>query len=194
MPRKPGSSAHQVVGRQDEHHVVVGAIEGGRRERDRRGRVAADGLGQEHVLAELRQLLADDAHVPAVGHDGDVPGGDELGHDPVPRPLQQRPIPDQGQERLGALRAGERPEAGASPAGEDDCVHREVVPSWCGMPALVRDGGPPAALTFGLDNWRRCGNVTTPDTHRPKEPRMTTDFTDTIPGTARQRAAWPRTT
>ena len=56
----------------------------------------------------------------AIGHDRDVVG--QPGQ-PVDRPLQQRALAEQRQERLRALGSAQRVEAGPAAAGQDDGVH-----------------------------------------------------------------------
>ena len=57
------------VGRDDQHHLVVGLVDGDRGEGDGGGGVAAHRLEQD---VRVRQLVADEALVAAFGDDGDV--------------------------------------------------------------------------------------------------------------------------
>ena len=91
------------VGRHDDHHLVVGPVDGERRQGDRRGGVPAHRL-EEHPA--VGQLVADEALVAPVGHDRDVvrrqPGG---------RRLQERSSPSSGRNgfgRSGRLRGWSR--------------------------------------------------------------------------------------
>jgi hypothetical protein len=119
-----------VVCREDQHHVVVGAVQRLRGKRDRGRRVPADGLGQQHPRREVGKLLAHESGVSTIGHDRHVLRTHQVRNDPVPRPLEERAIPDQPQERLRVLRARERPEARASPAGKDDRVQLAPPSVW----------------------------------------------------------------
>ena len=99
------------------------AVELQRRERDRGRGVPAHRLGDH---ADARQLRADHRPVPALGDDGDVVGlQPELGvaDDPVDRPLEQRALVEQRQERLGRLGSAERPQPRPAAAGHHDRVH-----------------------------------------------------------------------
>ena len=77
----------RVVGRQDEHHLVLGAVDGERGERDRRGRVPALGLGDD--AADTRHLPRHESGVALIRHDVHVADIDER-VEPRDRPLEQR--------------------------------------------------------------------------------------------------------
>ena len=73
---------------------------------------------------DVRGLLADDPLVAAIGDDRDVVG--QAGQ-ALDRPLQQGALAEQWQERLGALGAAQRVEAGPAAAGQDDGIHAPLV-------------------------------------------------------------------
>ena len=74
--------------------------------------------------AHARCLLADDALVAPVGDDRDVVG--QAGQ-ALDRPLQEGALAEQRQERLGALGAAQRVQAGPAAAGQDDGIHAPLV-------------------------------------------------------------------
>ena len=109
------------VGRDDDHDVLRRSIEGGRRQRDGSGRVAAHRLEQERGVGDL---ITDDPLVAAVGDDGDVVG--QTAQPPL-RGLEQGFVAEQGQEGLWALGPAQRMESGPAAAGHDDGVHVLVI-------------------------------------------------------------------
>ena len=113
-PAIGGLVADGRVGRQDDHYLVVGSIDRGHGQGDGRCRIAAGRLGDD---PDTRELGRDEAAIPPIGNDGDrVVGAEEL-TDPGGRPLHERLIAEEREERLGPLGRAERPQAGASPAG-----------------------------------------------------------------------------
>ncbi len=101
----------------DEHDVVVGPIDGRRRQGDRGGRVATHRLEQE---AGVRELVADDALESAVGHDRDVVGQPAQ---PSRGRLDEGLVAQEWQERLGVLGAAQGVEPRPATAGHDHGVH-----------------------------------------------------------------------
>ena len=94
-----------------------------RGERDRRRGVAPGGLDQH---PDVRELGAHELLVSLVGDDRDVDRDAvaiDAGEPPHGR-LEQALVAEQRHERLGALRARQRPQAGAAPARHHDHVHR----------------------------------------------------------------------
>jgi hypothetical protein len=112
--------ADQVVRRQDDHDLVVGPVDGGGREGDRRRGVAAGGLDDE---PDARLLLLHDRAVAAVRDAIDVIGADER-LDAPDGPLEEGLVAEQGQKGLGAIWPAQRPQAGPAAARQDDDVHR----------------------------------------------------------------------
>ena len=75
-------------------------IDGRGRKRNGGGRVAAHRLPQQVGRRQLRQLVQDQVGVPAVGDDEHVIDAHQRGQ-AGDRGLEQRGVPQQGQERLG---------------------------------------------------------------------------------------------
>ena len=73
---------------------------------------------------DVRRLLADESLVAPVGDHRDVVG--QAGQ-ALDRPLQEGALAEQRQERLGALGAAQRVEAGPAAAGQDDGIHAPLV-------------------------------------------------------------------
>ena len=80
---------------------------------------------------DVRELGAHQLLVPLVGDDRDV-DRDAVPVDagePPHRRLEEALVAEQRHERLGALRARQRPQAGAAPARHHDHVHRAILGS-----------------------------------------------------------------
>ena len=114
--------AHLVVCRQDDHDSFLGRGEGDRGHRDR-------GCG----VPSLR--LLDDGRAGGLGtnercvappHDHRHAAIRDVPH-PVDGTLEERPVPEQREERLGTFCRGERPEARASATRQDHRVHRSIL-------------------------------------------------------------------
>ena len=124
----------RLVGRQDDHDLVVGAVDDQRRERDRGRGVATERLEDER---RVRDLVADQPLVAPVGDHRDVVG---QALEALDRALEQRPFAEQRQEGLRALGAAEGMEAGPTAAGQDDGVHARLVYGRRGQPADLGSG------------------------------------------------------
>jgi hypothetical protein len=112
-----------MVGREHDHHVVVGSSDGQGGECHSGRRVPRRRLGDDVVRRQLGHLRADELRVLLVRHDVDVArldGRREPGH----RRLQQAAFPEQRKERLGVRLPAHRPQAGARAPAQDDRVHR----------------------------------------------------------------------
>ncbi len=113
----------QMVGWQDQHDVVFPSIDDERGERDGRGRIAPGRLCDR---LDAGQLFANKRDVVAIGDDVDIACADaqlRSADNPIERHLEERPIAEQGQEGLGSLGRGQRPEAGPAAARQDHDVH-----------------------------------------------------------------------
>ena len=131
-----------VVARQ--HHqrgvaVLSQRMEAG--EADGRSGVPRRGLDDQVGRRQAGQRLAHGFDMIRSAHDPRPRAGAERLH-AQERLRDQRPPGDQRQELLGLLRARERPEARATPAGEDHCVQahwpsRASSMSWCRMRAVA---------------------------------------------------------
>jgi hypothetical protein len=108
-----------MVGREDGHHLVVRAVDGDRGQGDRRGGVAGRRLDQ-HLHGG--HLAPHEALVALVGDHDDVVGE---AVEPPHRRLEQGLVAEQREERLGALRARQGPQARPAAPGQDDDVHRD---------------------------------------------------------------------
>ena len=133
----------RMVGGQHDHHLVLGSIDGERREGDRRGGVPGMRLGQHRDPGEL---VLDIADVALVCDDRDVlrPKVELLAaQEPGDRQLQERVAPKQRQERLGAFGPAEGVQPGPTAAGQDDGVHVAPIVTW--RPAGLRSCPTPPA-------------------------------------------------
>jgi len=116
-----GDVRDRLIGRQDQHHLVVRTLDRHRRECDGRRRVATHRLEQER---RRWCLVANERLVLAIGDDRDV-----VGHaaEPIDRRLEQGTLTEERQERFGPLGRAQRVETGAPAAGQDDGVHGRQV-------------------------------------------------------------------
>ena len=108
-----------LVGREDEHDLVVGPVDERRRQGDRRRGVPAAGLDDE---PNVRDLVADELAVAPLRHAIDVALADERG-DPAHSPLEERLVTEKREEGLRSLGSAERPEPGPATTGQDHGVH-----------------------------------------------------------------------
>ena len=114
---------HGLVGRKDDHDLVVRSVDGLRGQGHGGRGVAPDGLTDDVGERQGRHGLADEGCVAHVRDDEDVSGPDEWGQAADGRGQQAAAILQQRQERLGLAVAAERPETGAPSPGHDDGVH-----------------------------------------------------------------------
>ena len=120
---EPGLIRNQVVSGCDDHGRLriplddaLGSIG------EARSGVAHEGLAEDLVLRDARELVEDVRLVPGVGHHVHAVGRHH-GLEPVRRHLDEGPPAVQDvQELLRATRTAHRPEAGADAAGHDDGV------------------------------------------------------------------------
>ena len=120
-----GPVADGLVGRKDDHDLVVRAVDGLRGQRHGGRGVAPDGLTQDVACGDARDRLADQVGVAHVGDDEDVGQLDEWREPRRGRRQQAATVLQQRQERLGLAIAAERPESGAPSPGHDDGVHAD---------------------------------------------------------------------
>ena len=112
--------ADEMVGRKDDDDGLrVLEPDPGRRQHQGRGRVPGLRLDEEALPGQSRQELAGLAGLDGVGDERHPPRRDE-GPDAPDRLEEHRLGPGDAQELLRPGRPAERPEAGASPAGQDD--------------------------------------------------------------------------
>ena len=114
----------RMVGRQDEHDLVVRSIDEDSGEGNRRRRVPPGRFGDH---PDARALGPHEVPVPPIGDHRDVQRGHGELHviaNAVDRELQERPAAEKRQERLGCLGTAQRPEPRAAAPGEDHHVHR----------------------------------------------------------------------
>ena len=143
-----------MVRRQHDHHVVVGAVDVHRGERDG-GRGVARRLDED---VDAGQLGTDERLVPLVRHDRHV-HGHALAREAVQPPdrgLEEGLVAEQREERLRPLRSRQRPQARATAPRHHDHVHRAIL----GTGAPARDPGDAgtgssAANTTNLDRLAR---------------------------------------
>ena len=107
---------------QDEHDLVVGTIDGERREGDGGGGVATHRLEEDHRRGEL---IADEPLVAPVGHDRDVVG--ERPRAVATVAWSSVSIAEQRQERLRALGSTQGMQPRPAAAGHDDGVHAPTI-------------------------------------------------------------------
>ena len=138
VPRSGPRRSDQVVGREDGHHLVVRAVDRERGQRDGRGGVASRRLEDD---PGIRHLGPDEV---GVGGTDDDPDAGQARHQPQPvdRPLDERPLVEQRQEGLRAIRAAERAQPGAAPARKDHRVHPRIVEHEPSSPTGVTSGEP----------------------------------------------------
>ena len=156
---EPRGVGDDVVGRERTHDDVLAGLvrptlEHGRRQPDRRHRVARRRLGQHRVGPERRQLRADRLLVRTTGHDQEPVLHQR--RQPVVGLLQQgAALAGEVVEELGRRRSRQRPESGAGTSGRnhrpervDRAAHHVIPPSVrCRRPGNPRrrpgGGSPP---------------------------------------------------
>ena len=151
--------AHLVVCRQDDHDSILGRGEGDRGHRDRgRGvpslRLLEDGHAESLGTNERRIAPTHDHRHAAIR---DVPH-------PVDGTLEERPVPEEREERLRAICRGERPEARASAARQDHRVHRPILRAWR---TSVQTPSMPDRATVDVPVGVRFTGVPPASRHRP---------------------------
>ena len=146
------ASCDRLVGRQDDHDLVLGPVDGERRERDGAPRCCGR-AARASERAHAGACVADESLVAPVGHDRDVVG--QAGQ-PVDRPPGGASrSPSSGRNGFGRSGRLSGMEAGPTATGQDHGVHAPPIlrgATRCRPVAVVPTGGradDPA--TFGPD-------------------------------------------
>jgi hypothetical protein len=114
--------ADEMVGGEDgEGRFGVAPLEEGRREPHGGGRVASRGLFDDVLGGQAVEVLPDQFSVPTGRHDEDLPGL-EAGEQSFDRLADHGTAPQDGEDLLGPVPAGEGPEPRSAPPRHDDCV------------------------------------------------------------------------
>jgi hypothetical protein len=111
----------RLVGRQHQHHLVLGAIDREGRKRNGGRRISSEWLDEDRRARDLR---ANEPFVASVRDHRDVVGDAvEAGHGR----LEQRLVTGQRQERFRTFGSAQRVQPGPAPAGHDHRVHVALI-------------------------------------------------------------------